>query len=230
MDKEIEISILEIIQMLWRKAWIIVLCIIVLGGIAFGVSKYMMVPTYSSSITLYVNNNMDSIGTQVNINDINASQKLVATSIEILKSDMVLDKVIGKLGLNCTNDSLRGMISATSLNGTEVLKVTVISEEPQKSVEIANMIAEIAPAEIIRVITAGGVQLIDTAVINGNPVSPNVTKVTSLGILLGIMISSLGVIIIELLDSSIKSEKDLRNKYQIPVLGVIPDIIEVIKK
>ncbi len=230
MGEEVEISILDILERLWHKAWVILICVIVAGGIAFGISSYIMTPIYSSSITLYVNNNMGSVGTQLNINDINASQKLVTTCIEILKSDMVLDKVISRLELDYTNDKLNKMISATALNNTEILKVSVVSENPKESAEIANMLAEIAPAEIIRVITAGGVQLIDTAVVNEASVGPNVPTIICIGVLLGIMLSSVGIIIIGELDTRIKAVKDLKNKYEIPVLGVVPYIAETIKK
>ncbi len=230
MQEEVEISILEILETLWHKAWIIVICVIIAGGVAFWISKHMITPTYSSSITMYVNNNMETLGTQVNINDINASQELVATCIEILKSDMVLDKVIDRLELDYTNDKLNTMISATALNSTEILKVSVVSEDAKESAEIANMLAEIAPPEIIRVITAGGVQLIDKAVVNENASGPNVGSITSVGVFLGAMLSCLGIIILGALDSRIKTANNLKKKYEVPVLGVVPDITQVIKK
>ena len=112
MEKEMEISLLEIVTILWHKAWLIVLCILLGGALGFGVSRYMIDPTYTSRMSMYVNNNTDRIESQLNINDINASQKLVATYIEILKSDVVLSKVISQMALPYTNEELRDMIEA----------------------------------------------------------------------------------------------------------------------
>lgn len=229
MEKEMEISLVEIITILWRKAWLIVLCMVLGGALGFGVSYYAIEPTYTSRISMYVNNNTDRLDSQLNINDINASQKLVATYIEILKSDVVLDKVIAEMGLPYSSDALRGMITANALNSTEILQVKVTSTDPEEAAAIANTLAKLAPPEIIRVVQAGGVQLIDEAVVNTRPVAPNIQLNSIIGVLLGAVISALGVLVAAMLDTRVKSEEDLQKQYEIPVLGVIPDILEAMK-
>ena len=229
MEKEMEISLLEIVTILWQKAWVIALCILLGGSLGFGVSRYMIDPTYTSRISMYVNNNTERVESQLNINDINASQKLVATYIEILKSDVVISKVIDKMNLPYSNQALRGMISANALNSTEILEVKVTSKDPEEAAEIANTLAKLAPPEIIRVVQAGGVELIDEAVVNPVPVAPNTQLNTVIGALLGAVLACLGILVAAMLDTRVKSEEDLRNQYEIPVLGVIPDIIEAMK-
>lgn len=224
-----EISLLEIVAILWHKAWIIILCILLGSTLGFGISRYIIDPTYTSRVSMYVNNNTDRIESQLNINDINASQKLVATYIEILRSDVVLSKVIDQLELSYTIQALRNMIAASALNNTEILQVKVTSTDPEEAADIANTLANLAPPEIIRVVQAGGVQLIDEAVPNLNPVAPNTGLNSVIGALLGGVMACLGVLITAMLDTRVKSEEDLRKQYQIPVLGVIPDIIEVMK-
>ena len=229
MEKEIEISLLEIITILWHKAWIIVLCILLGGTLGFGISRYMIDPTYTSRISMYVNNNTNRVESQLNINDINASQKLVATYIEILKSDVVLDKVISQMALTYTNQELREMIAANALNNTEILEVKVTSKDPEEAAAIANTLSELAPPEIIRVVQAGGVQLIDEAVPQMEPVAPNIKLNSVIGALLGAVIASIAVLMAAMLDTRVKSEEDLQKQYELPVLGVIPDILEAIK-
>lgn len=224
-----EISLLEIVTILWNKAWIIVLCILLGATLGFGVSRYMIDPTYTSRVSMYVNNNTDRVESQLNINDINASQKLVATYIEILKSDVVLSKVISQMALPYTNEGLRNMIAANALNSTEILEVKVTSKNPQEAAAIANTLAELAPPEIIRVVQAGGVQLIDEAIPNTDPVAPNTGLNTVIGALLGAVIACLGVLITAMLNTRVKSDQDLKMRYELPVLGVMPDIVEAIK-
>lgn len=229
MEKEIEISLVEIIAILWHRAWLIVLCILLGSGLGYSISRYMIHPTYTSRISMYVNNNTDPVASQLNISDIDASQKLVATYIEILKSDVVLDKVISQMGLPYTNQELRGMITATSLNNTEILEVKVTAKDPEEAAAIANTLAELAPPEIIRVVQAGGVHLIDPAISNPIPVAPNIKLNTIIGALLGAVIASLGILMAAMLDTRVKAEEDLQKQYDLPVLGVIPDILEAIK-
>lgn len=229
MEKEMEISLLEIVTILWQKAWIIALCIIVGGSLGFGMSRYMIDPTYTSRMTMYVNNNTERVESQLNLSDLNLSQKLVSTYVEILKSDIVLNKVIEEMNLPYSNQGLRGMITANALNSTEILQVTVTSKDPEEAAAIANTLARLAPPEIIRVVQAGGVELIDKAVVNPHPVAPNIQLNTVIGALLGAVLACLGILVAAMLDTRIKSEEDLRKQYEIPVLGVIPDIIEAMK-
>ena len=229
MEKEMEISLLEIVTILWHKVWIIILCILLGGTLGFGISRYMIDSTYTSRISMYVNNNTDRVDSQLNINDINASQKLVATYIEILKSDVVLSRVINQLELSYTIQTLRDMIVASALNNTEILQVKVTSTDPEEAAAIANTLASLAPPEIIRVVQAGEVQLIDEAVPNLNPVAPHTGLNSVIGALLGAVIACLGVLITAILDTRVKSEEDLQKQFDLPVLGVIPDILEAIK-
>lgn len=230
MEAEYEISLQELFSIVWNKIWLIILCMIIGAGIGFSVSKFIITPTYSSKVSMYVNNSKDRTEAALNINDINASQKLVATYIEILKSDTVLNKAIEEMALNYTTGQLRNMISASSVNGTEILEVKVISEDPEEAAEIANTLAKVAPAEIIRVVQAGNVELLDQAMVNHIPVGPNTKINTLIAALVGMLVSVIGVLGVELFDNRIKSADDLRKKYDLPVLGVIPDILEASKE
>lgn len=224
MEETNEISLQEIFMILWSKVLIIVLCTIVGGLVAFGISAFVIDPTYTSRISMYVNNNANADSTVANINDINASQKLVSTYIEILKSDNVLQKVAEETGLSYTPAQMRKMMSASSVNGTEIFEVKVITKDPDEAALIANTIAELAPEEIIRVVKAGSVELIDQAIPAKSPSSPNVILNTIIGLMLGGVLSVLGVLVAAMLDNRVKDEEDLKKHYDIPVLGAIPDL------
>ena len=226
--QEIEISLQEIIMILWRKAWLIILCLVVGGGIGFGVSRYLIAPTYSSRISMYVNNNKDRSDSTLNINDINASQKLVTTYIQILKSELVLNEVIQQMGLEYTTDELREMISASAVNSTEILEVIVTSKDPEEAAAIANKLAKVAPPQIIRVVQAGDVQLIDEAVVSLEPVAPNTKINTLIGAIAGVVLAAGVILILAMLDISVKSAEDLSKRYDLPVLGVIPDLLDAV--
>lgn len=224
MEETNEISLQEIFMILWSKVLVIILCTIVGGVAAFGISAFVIDPTYTSRISMYVNNNANADSTVANINDINASQKLVSTYIEILKSDNVLQKVAEETELPYTPGEMRKMMSASSVNGTEIFEVKVTTKDPDEAALIANTIAELAPEEIIRVVKAGSVELIDQAIPAKLPSSPNVILNTIIGLMLGGVLSVLGVLVAAMLDNRVKDEDDLKKHYDIPVLGAIPDL------
>lgn len=224
MEETNEITLQEIFGILWSKVLWIILISILGGSIAFGISHYVIKPMYTSRISMYVNSNTDKSTTVASLNDINASQKLVSTYIEILKSDKVLGHVIEEANLPYTQSQLRQMITANGMSGTEIFEVKVTTKNPQEAARIANTIAEVAPVEIIRVVKAGSVELIDEAIPATKPTSPNVALNTIIGLLLGGVVSVLGVLVLHMLDGRVKSEEDLKKHCDYPVLGTIPNL------
>ncbi|MGL4344877.1 MAG: YveK family protein [Cellulosilyticaceae bacterium] len=226
MEDNNEITLQEIFMILWQKLWVIALCVVIGGGASFGFTKFMIDPQYTSKVTMFVssNGNSNNASMVADLNAINTSQKLVNTYVEILKSETVLREVVEKSGLNYTTQDIRNMMSASSVNGTEIFEVKIVSGSAEDSALIANTIAKVAPEEIIRVVKAGSVELIDEAVPASAPSSPNTLLNTIIGIMLGGVLAVLGVLVAAMVDTRIKSEEDLEKNYEIPVLGVIPDI------
>lgn len=228
MEETNEITLQEIFSILWKKVWWIILAVLVGGLVAFGLSAFVLKPTYTSRISMYVNSNTNTNQEIMvaNLNDINASQKLVGTYIEILKSDNVLSKVAEDIDFLYTPAQIRSMMTANSVNGTELLEVKVTTQNAEEAALIANTIAEVSPQEIIRVVKAGSVEIVDEAVPAQQPTSPNILLNTLIGIMLGGVVSVLGILIAAMLDNRICSEEDLKKNYDIPVLGTIPDLID----
>ena len=61
-NDEIEIDLLHLVKVLWKKAWIIILCSILLGAITFSYAFYFVTPQYESKAMMYVNNSSISFG------------------------------------------------------------------------------------------------------------------------------------------------------------------------
>lgn len=230
MEETNEISLQEIFMILWNKVWVIILCTLIGGVAAFGISAFVLDPTYTSRVSMYVNSNTERENTIANLNDINASQKLVSTYIEILKSDNVLSKVITETGFNYTPEQIRKMLTASAVNGTEIFEVKITTKDADEAAVIANTIAAVAPEEIIRVVKAGSVELIDEAVPATQPSSPNVLLNTVIGLMLGGVLSVLGVLVAEMLDNRIKHEDDLKKAFDFPILGTIPDLEDAVTR
>lgn len=221
-----EITLQEIFSILWGKALWIILCAVLGGAIAFGFTKYMIPSQYTARVSMYVQNTERTPDTVVSSNDFSASERLIRTYVEVLKSDAVLNKVVESLELPYTTNQIRGMMSSSSVNGTEIFEIRVVSNNAEHSALIANTIAEVGPEEIIRVVKAGSVELIDPAKVPKAPSSPNVMMNSIIGVMLGGVLSVLAVLVYAMLDTRIKTEADLGKAYEIPVLGTIPCIAE----
>ena len=210
------IDLLHIAKVLWHKIWLIALVGLLAAVLAFGYSSFIIAPTYSSSVMLYVNNSSISLGnTSFNISasDLAASQSLVNTYSEILKNRTTLERVIDETGLPYTYEQLSGKIKAAPANETEIMRVTVTTTDPYEAAQIANAIAEILPIRIAEIIDGASMEVVDYAVPNRGKVAPNVTSYTAVGLLLGVLLSAGVLVVTALLDDAIHDEEYILQNY-----------------
>lgn len=223
MDGTKEIDLRRLGSALLKRAWVIVLCAVIVAAAVFVYSKNFITPQYRTNISIYVNNSNKGQNGGISSSDLATSQRLVATYIDVLKSDLVLDQVAQQLKLNIPASALRGMLKAESPEGTEVLTVYVSNADKLLAAQIANAIADVAPGAIAEIVVGSSAKIIDRAKVPNAPYSPNNTNNALIGALIGVIIAVAGICLRELLDVRIKDEEDLARICAAPVLGNIPD-------
>ena len=236
--QEDTIDLLKLCKVLLNKAWLLIIVALLFAIVSFVVTKNMIKPEYQATSKLYVFNKSD-VGTSgaVSSSDISTSKILVNTYIVVLQSDSVLGQVVdtiseyqGKEGFEYlgtepyTTGQLRQMISAGSINSTESFSVTVTAHDPYQAKFINDAILYFLPDEIIRVVKAGAVEIIDKASIPTKPSSPSIMKNTVLGGFVGGVLTAAIIVVMSLFDNLIHTEEDLQSEFpDINVIGVIPD-------
>lgn len=224
-DTEMEIDLVRLILALWHKAWAIILAMLIGGGASFYMAQYRTVPTYQASALMYVNNGTLSVGgSSISLSDLTVSQSLVQTYIVILRTRLTLNDVIEEANLDYSYEQLRGMVSAEAVNETEIFSITVTSTDPQEAAMIANTITEVLPDKVAEIIDGASVRTVDFAVTPTSKSSPNVTRNTAMGMLVGAVISCGVIILMELLDDQIRNEDYLMQTYGMPILAAIPNL------
>ena len=219
----------HMMQEIWRKAWLILLAGILIAAIAFSIAAFLIPPTYSSSVMLYVNNNKNTGGNTNNTitqSEITAAQSLVKTYSEILTNRTTLEKVIEKTGVPYSYKALQGMIKAVPANETEIMKVTVTTEDPYEAAVIANGIADVLPLRVEEIIEGSSMVVVEYAVPNTDKVAPNITKYTLVGFLIGVLIAIAFVVVTVLLDDRIHDEEYVLQAYECPILAKVPDLLD----
>ena len=217
-------SIQELLDIIFSHIKMIILITIAAGLVSFSLSQFLITPYYEASVKLFVNNSKVGQADTTNISDLNASERLVNTYMEIVKSNTMLQKVATRDGGRYTVEQLRQMISTQPVQNTEIFYVKVLSDNPNSAQRLANQIAAYAPSEIMDFVEATSVKVIDYATLPTHPSKPNVKLNTAIGFLLGLILSVLLALLIDMLDVTIRSEEDIKNLVDLPVLGVIPTI------
>lgn len=223
-----EIDLRDLLSMLWGRKWLI---LAVSLGVCLGallITLLFVTPMYTASISMYVSNNEDRTSASITAGDLSASQSLVDTYIVVLKSSTLLTKVREQLPAEYDGSvaAIRKMLTANAIDGTEAFAVSITNADPQAAQTIVNTIAAVAPAEIVRVVRAGEVAVIDYAELPEKADWP-LARNAALGLLLGLLASCLGVVLYHVLDVTVHTAEDLTGAFSLPVLGEIPTIVSV---
>lgn len=243
-DEKNVIDFREIFSLIFRRLWLIILFAVCGGIIAFCVSKYFITPKYESHLNLYVQSNSSIIkngnnSTSEKGNDVNNLKQLTNTYIEVLNDDLVMqdmsDELIKRFGEDkirtvFTIDSensipaneLRDTIFIESVPDTLVLKLKVITKDPEISVAICNYFALYSDQYLHKAIGNESVaKYMSWAKYNGVPVSPNKIKNSALGMIAGILLSLLLIFIMDFFDDSVRNVNTLSNRYNTAVIGEV---------
>lgn len=227
-NEEVEIDLMRLAKALWDKALVIVLVTVLFAGIALSGTILFITPTYEAEALMYVNSSNVSLGStklSISTSELSAAQSLIKTYSVILNTRSTLNEVIAQSGVSYTYEDLKTMISAESVNSTEVFSVKVTSTSPTEAELIANTIAKVLPEKISSIVEGSSVRIVDYAVTPTHRASPSMSKNTVLGALIGAVLACGVVIVLELMDDKIHDSDYLLQTYNIPVLAVIPDLL-----
>lgn len=204
-----------------KKHFAIIITLGLLTGIAsFLVSNFLIDKKYESMALLYVENNQNT-SDSLNINDINAAQKLVNTCQILFKSGTALDTLIDNLDLPYSKKELSEMITAASVNSTEVMQLKVESSDPVEAQIIVNELVEISKDEFNRIIKSGSIEVVEMGEISTAPSFPNVQMITFVGLAIGLVIAFIIFFILDMLDVAVKHSDNLAKLYDVPVFAEI---------
>ncbi len=222
MESKNQINLEKFLYVLRRRIVWIVLIAIMLGTGSVVATKLLVTPEYVAHAKMYVN--ASDSQTHLTQSDISVAKSLVDTYIVILKSDTFLEEIASTAGVDYTPAELRERMSAASVDGTEVFKVSISDTNPQKAYLIASAITEKGPQEIKRVVECGTVSIVDRPKVPTVAEGTGVVRNGILGAAIGAVISLAVFFIKEVADVTIYTEEDLTENFKYPVIGTIPSI------
>ena len=199
----------------------IIICItllVLLLGIEYAV--FLKTPLYSGDTTILLV--QDSGNSNMTQNDVALNQKLVATYSEIIKSRRVLNQVIKQLQLDYTAEALSSKINVSSINDTEIIKISVSDEDAETACVIADTIANVFEKEIVELYNLKNVSIIDEAEIQDHPYNINTVRDLIIFFLAGAVLSVGVVFVFYYFDTSVKSSEEIEAKLGVTVIGTVP--------
>ncbi len=220
-NDEITIDLTDLLTVIWRRLHLIILSGVLLGLVAFIGTKLFVTPMYTSVTKVYVLSKQDN-GTNLTYSDLQTGTSLTKDYMELVKSRPVLEQVIAILNLDMDVDSLSDAITVDTPQDTRILRIAVENENPKTAKEIADALRESVSIQITEIMDADSVNTVEMANLPVTPSSPSLTKNTAIGILLGILLAIGMIVLVYILDDTIKTPEDVEYYLGLNVLTSIP--------
>ena len=201
-------------RLLWMILAIVV--IVIIGNIYTILTR---VPMYQSNTTIVLVGESKKEYSQT---DSQLNQNLIGTYSEIITSRKVLQQVIDNLKLKMTVDELSKNITTSSVEDTEIIRITVNNEKKKMAAEIANEVADVFSDEIQDIYNLENVAIIDKAEEADAPYNINYLKDNVIYLVISLVLSFGVVFVMYYFDTSIKSSEVVEEKLGLTVIGIVP--------
>lgn len=217
-DDELEIDLLELFFVILRHWKLLIVAAVLTGGVAWGISNFLMTPQYEAQSALYVLSKSTSI---TSLADIQMGTNLTNDYMVVVKGRPVLEQVILNLGISENYAQLKSKITLTNPSNTRILQITVQDASPEKAKLIADELANVSSNYIAEKMDQDPPTIIQYAYSDGAPVGPNVLKNTCIGIAIGLFLVVAYLVVDYLLHDTIMSPDDIEKKLGLTVLGTV---------
>lgn len=216
---ELEIDLKELFFELLGHWKTLLLSTVLVAAIVMVISKFILVPQYESTASLYVlSNSITSIA------DIQIGTSLTQDYLVVVNGRPVLEQVIENLDLKENYASLGSKITLNNPANSRILEITVRDKDPDHAKAIADEMANVASDYISIKMDQSAPTIIQNGYADGKPVSPSIIKNTIIGALAGFLLAAAIVIISYLLNDTIMTGEDVEKKLGMNLLGSLPEV------
>ncbi len=226
-----EITILSLIELALKHILSIVIAGIVFALAAIGYCSYIAEPLYSASGAILVTNG--AIITNYNVDDLPESERIQNTDIitslnfiptaeQILQENGIYKELSQKLDNKYTYGKLSAMSSIKSRgNNSLYIDVSFSANSENEAVYLVNEFMDIIPSYFEKKVT--GVAISYDTVDSAAKISPRPFFTAAVAAIVGMLIVYFIHFAIFMTNTSIKNEDDFRQRFDVPVIGSIPD-------
>jgi succinoglycan biosynthesis transport protein ExoP len=209
-----------------RRRWLSVLIIALAALAAASLLTLAMPKKYTATTRLFFAVAGDSVSELAQGS--NFAEKQIASYAEVATSPLVLEPVIQQLTLPMSAAELERAVKASVPPQTVILEIAVTDADPRRAATVANAVGAtlgkvaggLSPSrqdgsEAVRATTLAVAQ------VPAVPSSPNIPRNLGIGLLIGVLLGTGVAILRQLLDTKVRSELDVRNLTDCPILGVV---------
>ena len=214
-------TLLELFKLLKKHLALVVVLPVVLAVATAGVSWGLMQNQYTATVSVYVLTSSSNEQNTIQNSDLTASQLMANDIAELAGSDIVAERTAEQLGMS----SLDGYkISVNSSTTTRVIEISVTTGQAEAASVVANKIAEVLSSTAQDVMGVESVNVVDQAKAPDAPSGPNRLMYTAVAFLAGIFLAVAIVVVMDMVNTRVRTPEEAEELLGVPVIGRIPKI------
>ncbi|MEI3865709.1 polysaccharide biosynthesis tyrosine autokinase [Microbacterium sp. CCNWLW134] len=211
-----------------RKNWLIIVVATLLGIGVAATYSLTRTPQYETQSTVFVSSQTGSTIQELQQGN-TFTQARVTTYTNLVDTPIVMNPVIAELDLGITAAQLGSKVEASSALNTTLITITVTDPDPIAAADIANALASSLTSAVEQIETPNGSETspvrltrVKDALPPLSPSSPNVPLNLALGGLVGLALGVGAAVLRSVLDTRIRSPRDVEQVTDRPMIGAIP--------
>lgn len=218
----------QIVQAL-RSGWWLVAIGLLVGSGAAGLITWQTTPLYTSNTQLFVSTaGTDDTSTAYQGNLF--SQQRVASYAQLITGKELASRVIERLQLDETPQSLAADISAEPIPDTVLLNVSVSRPSATEARDIASAVGRLFTEMVTKLETPDGapnstvtVTITEPPLAASSPTSPDPVRNLALGALAGLAVGAAAALLRERLDNTVKTPEQIADLTGVGVVGALAE-------
>lgn len=228
MDKkhDIEFDLIDLLLYMRKRLWIIILSVVVFTVAGYVGSKMLMTPEYTASARVYVVYDEKNVDNKDVLNQ-SYTQQLMAGQLRndcvVLLGDVqVTSVVVENLKLNSSAAGLSSRLKIEVQDNTRILNISIVDTDPNRAAQILNEVCNVGKAKISEMVGHDVLQIVHYAEVPGSPSSPSPKRNATVAAILGLVAAVSVMVMVFLMDDSIRNETDIEHYLGLSTLAEIP--------
>ncbi len=216
------IKIEDLIETL-KKRWKMIVAITTIATIfSIILSFFIIAPKYEASTKVFIGKE-NSQDINYSATDVQMYQQLLKTYAEVIATNDLVEKAINKKDLAITSGEVLKNLTVTPRTNTQILEIKYTSEDNILAKDVVDSITNEFIKSATELIPNGTVKIIENVKMPENPISPNKNMNIAIAFLIGLMISVGLSFLVEAMNNTIKTNEQLEQILELPVIGTIPN-------
>ena len=201
---------------------VLVVALPLVFALATGVYSYVfMEDEYTSQVQLYILTKAKTSDTYASSSDTTASQQLANDVAVLAKSNGVVNGTAKALGLENLNDYKLSVESETT---NRVVTLKVVGPDRSMVVKVADVFAKQTADRSVEVMGLEAANIVDDASVPDEPSGPRRAMYIAIALLAGLFLAVAAIVLVDTLDTTVKSREEAEELFGLPVLGTMPEV------